>query len=201
MYAVKPSNAPYASNDPNAHHARSNPALALGARIDFDACSRKATMMSEPLAYMLTWTCYGTWLHGDPRWSVDDEHNIPKTPYLTPDSVRAVRESTQLRHQPVELRGAARRIVVETIEAHCRHRGWELLGVNARTNHVHAVVVCPDVTPERAMTQLKAWTTRRLREAGCIPPKARVWTQHGSTRYLWNERSVHAAVAYVLEGQ
>ncbi len=23
--------------------------------------------MSEPLAYLLTWTCYGTWLHGDRR--------------------------------------------------------------------------------------------------------------------------------------
>ena len=157
--------------------------------------------MSEPLAYLLTWTCYGTWLHGDSRQSVDDEHNIPNTPFLVPDSVRTEREGTQLRHRPVELSDDARRIVVETIEAHCRHRDWELLAVNARTNHVHAVVVCPDATPERAMTQLKSWTTRRLREGGRIAPNTRVWTHHGSTRYLWNERSVYAAIAYVLEAQ
>ncbi|UCC31162.1 MAG: transposase [Phycisphaerales bacterium] len=177
------------------------PALALGARIDFRTECGKRIRMSDPLAYLLTWTCYGTWLHGDPRRSVDDEHNIPKTPYLAPDSIRAGRESVRLQHRPMELGVAARRIVVETIERHCRRRGWELLAVNARTNHVHAVVACPDVTPERALMQLKAWTTRRLHEGGCVPPDARVWTHHGSTRYLWNEPSVNAAIAYVLEYQ
>ena len=157
--------------------------------------------MSEPLAYLLTWTCYGAWLHGDPRGSVDQEHNVPQSPYLEPDSVRAGRERRQLPDRPIELSEAARRIVADTIEAHCSHRGWELLAVNARTNHVHAVIVCPDVTPERAMTQLKAWTTRRLRLGGCLPRDARVWTHHGSTRYLWDERSVNAAIAYVVEGQ
>ncbi len=157
--------------------------------------------MSQPLAYLLTWTCYGTWLHGHPRGSVDVEHNIAKTPYLATDSGRSERENAQLRHPPVELGEPARRIVTDTIEAHCRHRGWELLAVSVRTNHVHAVVVCSEVTPERAMTQLKAWATRRLRERGCVPPSRRVWTHHGSTRYLWDERSVHAAIAYVLEGQ
>ncbi len=76
-----------------------------------------------------------------------------------------------------------------------------MLGVNARTNHLHAVVVCPEVTPERAMIQLKSWATRRLREGGCIVPDTRVWTHHPSTRYLWNERSVNAAIPCVLEGQ
>ena len=157
--------------------------------------------MSEPLAYLLTWTCYGTWLHGDPRQSVDMAHNIPETPYLPPDSVRFQRATTQLRDRPLQLDESARRIVTATIEAHCRQRAWELLAVNVPTNHVHAVVACPDVTPERAMTQLKAWATRRLRERGCVPARRRVWTHHGSTRYLWNERSITAAVDYVLEGQ
>ena len=157
--------------------------------------------MSDPLAYLLTWTCYGTWLHGDERGSADDEHNIPGTPFLPPDAARAGSEHTQLQNRPVELDEPSRKIVAETIEAHCRHRAWELLAVHARTNHVHAVVACGDATPERAMTQLKAWTTRRLRAARRIAPDARVWTYHGSTRYLWNEGSVKAAVRYVMESQ
>ena len=157
--------------------------------------------MSEPLAYLLTWTCYGTWLHGDERGSTDDEHNIPETPFLPPNATRATTECRQLRGRPVELDQASRKIVTDTIEAHCRHRRWELLAVHARTNHVHLVVACGDATAERAMTQFKAWTTRRLREAGGVPPDTRVWTHHGSTRYLWNEESVATAVAYVLEGQ
>ena len=27
--------------------------------------------MSDPLAYFITFTCYGNWLHGDERGSVD----------------------------------------------------------------------------------------------------------------------------------
>jgi hypothetical protein len=31
--------------------------------------------MKYPLAYLTTFITYGTWLHGDKRASVDDEHN------------------------------------------------------------------------------------------------------------------------------
>ena len=157
--------------------------------------------MSEPLAYMLTWTCYGTWLHGDRRGSVDDEHNVPGDPFLPPDSSRVGSERKRLRHGPIELDVHGRRIVEDTITAHCRHREWELLALNVRTNHVHVVIVGADVTPDRMLGQLKAWTTRRLREAVCVSADVRVWTHHGSTRYLWNEPSVKAAIDYVADHQ
>jgi hypothetical protein len=38
--------------------------------------------MSMPIAYLLTWTRYGTWLHGDERGSVDAEHHTPGEPLL-----------------------------------------------------------------------------------------------------------------------
>jgi len=41
--------------------------------------------MDQPLAYFLTWQCYGCWLHGDPRGSVDSEHNRYGTPVLKRD--------------------------------------------------------------------------------------------------------------------
>ncbi|MGI9518711.1 MAG: hypothetical protein ACR2NP_16760 [Pirellulaceae bacterium] len=35
---------------------------------------RKTFNTGEPLAYLLTWTTYGTWLHGDDRgWNRRDE--------------------------------------------------------------------------------------------------------------------------------
>jgi hypothetical protein len=51
------------------------------------------------------------------------------------------------------------------------------------------------------MNQLKSWATRRLREEGLAESDERIWTRHGSTRYLWTEQDVLAAGAYVLEGQ
>lgn len=31
--------------------------------------------MSEPVAFFLTWSAYGNWLHGDTKGSVDRNHN------------------------------------------------------------------------------------------------------------------------------
>jgi hypothetical protein len=35
-----------------------------------------------PLAHLITFRCYGTWLHGDERGSVDRAHNRYRSPYI-----------------------------------------------------------------------------------------------------------------------
>jgi hypothetical protein len=79
--------------------------------------------MPPPLAYFLTWTCYGTWLHGDGRGSVEDEHNLPGEPYIAPGPRRAKWESLAAKHPVVELDEHARQIVTHAIQDHCRIRG------------------------------------------------------------------------------
>ncbi len=39
----------------------------------------------QTLAYLITFSTYGTHLHGDPRGSVDVRHNMPGTAVLPPD--------------------------------------------------------------------------------------------------------------------
>ncbi|MBU0617105.1 MAG: transposase [Planctomycetes bacterium] len=157
--------------------------------------------MPAPLAYLLTWTCYGTWLHGDERGSVDDEHHVFGDQYAPTDPARTTRSSGRLRQKQVNLDESARAIVGTTIEQHCRIKGWELLALNVRTNHVHVVVAVGDVSPRVALSQFKAWTTRRLREAGHVGADAAVWTRRGSSRYLWDLENVAKAVAYVTDYQ
>lgn len=48
------------------------------------------------------------------------------------------------------------------------------------------------------MNAFKAWCTRRLREESDM---ARVWSRHGSTRWIWNETKLAEKVCYVLDGQ
>jgi len=158
-------------------------------------------VMGEPVGFLITWTCYGAWLHGTSRGSVDQEHNAYGLP-LAPVSVR--RESAarkRLKHPAVRLAVGARRVVATTIDEHSRLRGWEVLAVNVRSNHVHVVVRFAGIAPETMMGQWKAWSSRRLREAGVIAPGRSVWTNHGSTRYIWRERDLEGAVGYVVEGQ
>lgn len=157
--------------------------------------------MAGPLAYFLTWTCYGTWLHGDPRGAVDDEHNVYETPRLPPSIERFRFVTRAMKHPAMALTPAMRMLVAETIDAHCRIRAWPLLALNVRKTHAHAVVAAREADPGSVEGQFKAWATRRLREAKLSPPDRPVWTARGSTIYLWDGISVARCVRYTLHEQ
>ena len=40
------------------------------------------------------------------------------------------------------------------------------------------------------MASLKAWATRKLREAGLDAGRTRFWARHGSPKYLWSDLAV-----------
>ncbi|MBN4052635.1 transposase [bacterium AH-315-K20] len=152
-----------------------------------------------PLAYLLTWTTYGSWLRGDRRGSVIND-NRWGAPYAPPDPTLVQQDTARLAQPPLVLGSAARAAVETAIRGVCRHREWTLHALNARSNHVHAVVTGAH-TPEKMMVDLKAWSTRRLRDAGMVDGQRRVWTRHGSTRYLFDAASVERAVDYVVRMQ
>src|SRR5882762_6573956 len=89
-----------------------------------------------PLAHLITFRCYGTWLHGDARGSVDRLHNQYKAPYAAANENRNRHNRGMLKCAPVAL-DASRRASVETaICETCDHRRWTLRAMNVRTNHV-----------------------------------------------------------------
>ncbi len=154
-----------------------------------------------PLAYLITFRCYGTWMHGDGRGSVDrEEHNVYGTPRIAPNQKLEQADSTSLKHPPVTLDAPQRAAVEEAIREVCEYRGFRLDAVNVRTNHVHAVVAA-GYRPEGVMNAFKSYATRRLRELGLILPGTKMWARHGSTRYLWKPHYVEEAIGYVLYGQ
>jgi REP element-mobilizing transposase RayT len=156
--------------------------------------------MSEPLAYFITFTTYGTWVHGRAPGSVDKEHNVPGTPFLPPDPKVESSCHATLRQAPYLLDEARRAVVLRTIREVATHRNWKLWAVHVRANHVHIVVTAPS-KPEKVMADFKAWASRRLREAFDESADRDRWTQHGSTRYLNTQSALENAVAYVVEEQ
>lgn len=158
--------------------------------------------MARPLAYFLTWTCYGTWLHGDPRGSVDAAHNEVGAPRITADTGWSHLEADRMTGGTFALSREARAVVEATIRRHCEIRGWRLWAVNVRVAHVHVVVDCDGaIPPEETMEQFKAWATRRLREKRMVGEAQRVWTEHGSTRWIDPQESLARAVDYVMHEQ
>jgi REP element-mobilizing transposase RayT len=156
--------------------------------------------MSDPLAYFITFTCYGTWLHGDERGSVDDEHNAPGTPVLPPDPPRRAREADDLAGPPYHLDAHRRQVALQALCEIVRRKGWLLHAAHVRSNHVHIVVTAPG-PPERVMNDFKTAASRRLNKAFPEERNRTRWTRHGSTRYLWSEAAVAEKVEYVLNGQ
>jgi hypothetical protein len=63
-----------------------------------------------PLAYFLTFSTYGTWLHGTAKGagSVDEAHNTFGTPFLEPDPQRE-RAAQERMDQPPYVMSAAER--------------------------------------------------------------------------------------------
>lgn len=88
----------------------------------------------------------------------------------------------------------------ETIKVVSERRDWTIHAMEVRSNHVHVVISAPE-TPEHVMNALKSWCTRRLVDADLLPRGTKVWSRHGSTRYLWKPQQVETACRYVCEGQ
>ena len=157
--------------------------------------------MPAPVAYFLTWTCRGTWLHGDERLSVDEAHRSHGTERVAPSVRRRYAHAAKLAAPPLILSKTDRAVVDQAIRDDCAHRAVWLGACNVRSNHVHCVVGASEESPERLMQRLKAWATRRLREHDGARFARGIWTRRGSTRYLWTERDVESACVYVVECQ
>jgi REP element-mobilizing transposase RayT len=152
------------------------------------------------VAYFLTFSTYGHWLHGHGTGSVDRQHNVYGTPLLPHDFEREQACRERMREEPYCLDEDRRETVLHTLEEVASHRGWQLWAVHVRPTHVH-IVVTAHAKAEKVMSDFKAWCSRRLKERhGEVADRTR-WTQHGSTRHLMTAEAVYAAVRYAVLDQ
>lgn len=151
---------------------------------------------STPVGYLITFRCYGTWLHGDERGSVDRHHRAFGTSGVQPSKLRRQHDRDLLKQPPVNLNSRQRPIVESSIHETCTIRGWNLWTVNVRTNHIHAVITA-NKKPDAVMSALKANATRAMREAGVWRSELSPWEFRGSKKYLWDEKQLADAIAYV----
>ena len=149
-----------------------------------------------PLGYLITFRSYGTWLHGDARGSVDRFHRGYGTPRLPLNSARKTYEEDLLKQRAVILDSRQRAAVESGVREPCTIRKWSLWALNVRTNHVH-LVVSANRKPEAILNALKANATRSMRDAGCWRSDQSPWTYRGSKKYLWTEKELADAIAYV----
>ena len=150
----------------------------------------------DPVAFFITWTVYGTHLQGHERgWRRRREGDRPPQPRL------AQWHRERLKHDVILLSPEQRLIVEHECHRHCDHRGWHVWAVNARSNHVHAVVTAAGYSGKTVRDQLKANCTRGLRERWTVFCDRPVWTVGGDRECINNEDGLEAVCQYVREVQ
>ena len=138
---------------------------------------------NSPVGYLITFRCYGTWLHGDERGSVDRNHRRYGTPMLPASSQRILHDTRLMKQTPVRLNRLRRRAVESSIRDTCTQRKWRLWTLNIRTTQVHAVV-SSNINPSAILTALKANATRSMRETKCWLSGLSPWSRGGKQEIL-----------------
>ena len=153
--------------------------------------------MSSP-TFLLTWSCYGHWLPGREGY-VSRKQNHFNSPLQESSRPKQIRASQQMLEPTYLLEPHDRQVVLEAIVEICSRKGWLLSAAHVRTNHIH-VVTTANHPPERVMTALKAHSSSKLNLHDGNTGRTR-WARHGSTRYLWTEVTIKAAIDYVVHQQ
>ena len=153
-----------------------------------------------PLAYIITYRTYATWLHGDARTSVDRNHNTFLTPRIKENSFRYKAMQTQCSENPFLMNGPQRKIVLQSIIKTCELAQWYLYAAHIRTNHTH-VIVKAFKAPEKVAVSLKAYATRDLKLNFPELNRKHFWAKGESTGYIFQSENLFRAIQYAIHEQ
>jgi REP element-mobilizing transposase RayT len=154
--------------------------------------------MSQPLAYFLTWTTYGTWLPGDARGWVNRRRRDGQVVEAPSPALESFARDL-MSETPVILDPPMRGIADEAIRQACHEFRWTIRALEVRSNHVHIVVTANDAGPGKVMGVLKVRATQALNAVEAGRQRDRWWTKDGSKRVLNSPASVAVAIRYVEE--
>ncbi len=152
------------------------------------------------LRYFITFLCYGQRVHGDVSGTVDRRHNQIGKPILGFEQSSRSGLAELMAQMAYSMDGTRREAVLAAIREVCLYRGWVLLAAHVRMSHVHFVVEA-EAGPELILNDMKAYASRKLNGLGVDEAGRKRWARHGSTRWLWKDEDVVAALRYVVEEQ
>lgn len=78
------------------------------------------TCVDRPLTYLITFSCYGSHLHGSENRSVDRDHNLISGRYLAPEPCLLRAKEERMRGPSYALDDAKRGIVLAVIIKYAR---------------------------------------------------------------------------------
>ena len=143
--------------------------------------------------YLITFTTYGTWLHGDERGS----RSRGRGP-VSPNRGWVLFEQQRLRAAPFRLDDSTMPLVRDAIVAVASRRPWLLLALHVRPCHVHFVAAAASAGAA-LLRDAKASASASLNRS--IGAAATRWTRYAHVAELRSSAAVQRAIAYVLDEQ
>ena len=140
------------------------------------------------IAYMLTWTTYGTWLQGDSRgWVKKSEIH---------DSNSAIEDSNrkQMKAKMVTLTKEQRTLITQAIIEDAKYLGQKLFALAICNNHVHIVAENINLPIGRVVSHYKHAARLALQKNRF---QGKLWTRGFDKRYCMNTQELNAKIAYV----
>jgi len=144
--------------------------------------------MAKTLAYMVTWTTYGTWLQGDKRGYVKDGR------ILKPDEDLEKANLRNLQKSPVRLTTIQKEIVNQAITDEAKQLGQNILAIAVCQNHIHLVIAYNGTPIESSVKHYKNAALLALRKHG---HQGRVWSSGFDKRFCFDEKSLQKRIDYV----
>jgi len=127
-------------------------------------------------------------------------NNIPGSPLADASPERVAIKLQQMDQAPYCLDQERRVVVLTALRKVCSYRNWNLLAAHVRTNHVH-VVVEAEIRPETVMHAFKSYASRDLNRLEIDDPDRKRWARHGSTRWLWKDRTFRKSSGISCRGK
>ncbi len=144
--------------------------------------------MPKTIAYMVTWTTYGTWLQGNERPYVKDGQILDANEPLS------AANKENLEKDPLRLKREQRRIVEDAIRQKAIQFKQQIYALAVCSNHVHLVVSYTPVPISFIVQHYKGAGLMALRKAGV---HGKVWTKGFDKRYCFDEATLKKKIEYV----
>ena len=144
--------------------------------------------MSGMIAFMATWTTYGTWLQGNKKGYVKNGKILEANSQLEQSN----RES--LKHEEIKIPKRLREAVKNAIIREAEQIGHKIHAIAICSNHVHIVVEAIGLKCGYSVGRFKRQATKELRKYGF---ENKVWTKGFDKRYCYNQRELDNRIKYV----
>ena len=144
--------------------------------------------MMAVIAYMLTWTTYGSWLQGDHRGWV--ENGV----IYRPSSALENANCQQMKAKPAILTKEQKILASQAIIAESKKLNQEIFALATCSNHVHIVAGNINLTIGRVVSHYKHAARLALQEHGF---NGKLWTHGFDKRYCANAQELNAKIDYV----